>query len=146
MSRSGLLLSNILAAMSTFACDNGAAPRVPQPEDAAIIRFVSGTSQTGAPGETLPDPVVVEVVTDDGIPVSNVGVSWDLRYRNNSEIWGFVNGKYHEGTITDGNGRTSVVLTLGPEIGEYSLQADPVTNALPEFAYFEAIINDSTGN
>ncbi|HEX7050401.1 MAG TPA: hypothetical protein VF188_09390 [Longimicrobiales bacterium] len=131
----------ILAAVSATACDGGTEPRVPGPWEVTTIRVVRGAGQQGRPGETLPDSVAIEALTEDGLPVPEVRVDWFVHHREKPEVLGCVNGGFGERTVTDRRGRSSVVVTLGPEVGEYTLQADPITN-LPVptvFASFEAV-------
>src|SRR4051812_5955766 len=51
-------------------------PHTATPGSASGVQLLSGDGQTGAPGATLPDPVVVAVTDADGNPVSGAAVTW----------------------------------------------------------------------
>ena len=73
------------------------------------VRAISGDEQTGSPGATLPDPIVVEVVDGSGNPVVGAAVTWVVTAGN---------GTLDPTTgTTDQNGRASTTWTLGPGIG-----------------------------
>ena len=76
---------------------------------AAGVGIVSGNEQVAPPGTTLPEPLVVQVVDEDGNPVIGATVNW-------VETGG-------DGTLdptsgsTDANGQASTTWTLGPTTG-----------------------------
>ena len=78
------------------------------------LELVSGDHQTGAVGSPLPQPLVVQVVTPSGTPVSGVTIQWT------AEGGGSVS---EPNTITDGNGQASVTRTLGPSAGPQTTRA-----------------------
>jgi adhesin/invasin len=79
------------------------------------VSVVSGNEQFGAPGTTLPDPLVVAVVDGAGNPVVGAAVTWVVTGGG---------GSLDPATgTTDGNGRASTVWTLGPGIGPNAAQA-----------------------
>jgi Bacterial Ig domain/Bacterial Ig-like domain (group 1) len=79
------------------------------------VRIVSGNEQTGLPGTTLPQPLVVEVVDASGNPVIGAAVTWVVTAGG---------GSLDPSTgTTDENGRSSTSWTLGPGIGANSVQA-----------------------
>lgn len=83
----------------------------------------SGDGQSGAPGSTLPQPLVV-IARDDGNPAANVNITWavvgDATLDSNQ-------------TTTQADGSTSVVLTFGPSSGTVQVTAtrddDPTAQA-----------------
>jgi adhesin/invasin len=79
------------------------------------VSVVSGNEQFGAPGVTLPDPLVVAVVDGGGNPVVGAAVTWVVTGGG---------GSLDPATgTTDENGRASTVWTLGPGIGANAAQA-----------------------
>lgn len=50
----------------------------PAPQDTTITK-VSGDNQTGSPGDTLPEPYRVQVLREDGTPVSGLEVAWSVQ-------------------------------------------------------------------
>ncbi|MBA3318535.1 MAG: Ig-like domain repeat protein, partial [Gemmatimonadales bacterium] len=69
---------------------------------------VSGDGQTGVAGETLADPLVVEVTDAFGNPIEGVPITW-------TPVGG---GSVSESSTTSGaDGRSSVTRTLGPTSG-----------------------------
>jgi len=87
------------------------------PGVAAAISVVSGDSQSGAPGETLGNPLVVKVTDVSGDPVSGVPVSWAV-----SDAGGTVEALAE---ATDDQGKVSAVWTLGEE-------GEPTASAIVE--------------
>jgi adhesin/invasin len=68
---------------------------------------VSGDGQTGPAGTVLPAPLVVEVTDAFGNPIEGVPITWTPDGGSVSEA----------STATDGEGRTSIIRTLGPTAG-----------------------------
>jgi PKD repeat protein len=96
------------------------------PENANGISAVSGDDQTAPAGSTLGQPLVVQVTDAFGNPISGVPITWT------APDGGSVS---ETSNVTDGDGRASVVRTLGPTAGtqttlaasEESLAGSPVT-------------------
>jgi hypothetical protein len=78
------------------------------------VQIISGNEQVGAPGSTLPQPLVVEVVDGAGNPVVGEPVNWVT-----------ADGGSFDPAIdtTDENGRSSTTWTLGPDFGANTAQA-----------------------
>ncbi len=72
------------------------------------LAIVSGDDQTGAAGTELLLPLVVEVTDAFGNPIPNVPITW-------SAVGGGSLNRTE--TVTDAEGRTSVIRTLGPASG-----------------------------
>jgi hypothetical protein len=84
------------------------AAAVPDAPDS--VRADAPLIQAGRRGEPVPEPLVVAVVDRYGNPVAGVEVKWKTEHGNGEVSPG-------EGTVTDGDGRSSVVWTLGNRIG-----------------------------
>lgn len=82
------------------------------------ICIVSGNGQTGSAGDTLPNPLVVEVKDVSGNPQSGVTVNFAVTSSDGSVS--------PASAVTDSNGQTSTVLTLGTPSGATS----PATNTV----------------
>lgn len=81
----------------------------------AYVSTALGDGQTGLVGETLAEPIVVEVTDADGEPLRQVDVSWMVQTDG---------GTVSEAvTRTDGQGRASVEWTLGPVAGTQAVEA-----------------------
>jgi hypothetical protein len=79
------------------------------------VSVFSGNEQFGAPGTTLPDPLVVAVVDGSGNPVVAAAVTWVVTAGG---------GSLDPATgTTDDNGRAATTWTLGPGIGANAAQA-----------------------
>ncbi len=100
----------IFLAAATLRCGgNGTEPRT-----ASTIDMAGGNGQIGIVGQPLDDPLAVLVTDDDGDPVQGVTVNWDAEG----------SGSVSDETVqTGGDGRASVVRTLGPDIGEQTTTA-----------------------
>ncbi len=82
---------------------------------ASGVVIVSGNNQVAAPGTTLPDPLIVEVVDGDGNPVVGAAVTWVVTAGL---------GTVAPGTgTTDAEGRASTIWTLGAAAVTNTLQA-----------------------
>jgi hypothetical protein len=93
------LLAAVLSAALLAACEGGSTtPRV-----LGAFNIVSGDNQTAKVGTRLPDPLVVEVLDDQGEPIPGVHIAWDVPIGN-----GTLSATR---TITGKNGRTSVLAT-----------------------------------
>jgi protocatechuate 3,4-dioxygenase beta subunit len=82
--------------------------------DANGIVVASGDGQSGPVGSALAQPLVVQVTDGFGNPISGVTVQWS------ADGQGSVS---EEQTVTDVNGNTSVIRTLGPNAGTQTTTA-----------------------
>ena len=100
-----------LLAAATLRCSDGT---VDPPPEGGTIEALSGDSQEAPVGTALPDPLVVQVLDDEGQPVSGVTVEWEAQ-----------GGGSESGTSTetDGQGRAQVQRTLGMTPGEQTTAA-----------------------
>ncbi|WP_334131146.1 autotransporter domain-containing protein, partial [Silanimonas lenta] len=93
------------------------------------VSIVSGANQQGLPGLPLPSPIVVEVRAN-GLP--EAGIEVDLSASGSASVAGS-DATPKLVKLTDGAGRASFVVTLGPSPGPVtltaSLPADPSVNA-----------------
>jgi adhesin/invasin len=82
---------------------------------AAGVLIVSGNGQTAAPGATLPEPLVVQVIDEGGNPVVGAAVTWVVTAGG---------GTLDPATgPTDGSGQASTTWTLGSTAGANTAQA-----------------------
>lgn len=82
---------------------------------ASGVQIVSGNEQLGAPGEALPEPLVVSVVDAGGNPVVGAAVTWVVTGGG---------GTLDPSTgPTDASGQASTTWTLGPTAGANTAQA-----------------------
>ncbi|GMR14384.1 MAG: hypothetical protein BMS9Abin29_2637 [Gemmatimonadota bacterium] len=78
------------------------------------IAVVSGNNQTAAPGATLPDPIVVQVTDQFNNPVAGTTVTFQ----------GTGGASVSSSSVdTDSEGRASVQVTLGPQLGTHGVVA-----------------------
>ena len=94
----------------------------------ASIPIVSGNSQVGALGETLPEALVVRVVNATGVGVSGVTVTFAV-------IEGSATLSAAE-TVTDEEGKAGVAVTLGDEAGRVVVRASVPGAPAVEFILF----------
>lgn len=80
---------------------------------AAEILYVSGRDQSGVAGATLPQPLVVEVLTAGGEGVEGLELRWETTGGAQVD---------DASTNTGPDGRSSVILTLGTTPGAQSAQ------------------------
>jgi outer membrane protein assembly factor BamB len=79
------------------------------------IEHVSGGGQTGVPGSALPQPIVVQALDENGLPLPNVEVTFLVTEGG---------GSVEPGTaLTDASGLAQTSWTLGPAPGLNALQA-----------------------
>lgn len=105
-----LLFSVSLTALTTMACGSSNSPTLPSPTPVgSSIQIVSGNNQAGTIGTALADPLVVQVNDENGRPVPNVAVPWQV-----IDGGGTVS---HDTTTTDASGRSQVTWTLGGTAG-----------------------------
>jgi Bacterial Ig-like domain (group 1) len=79
------------------------------PGDPDTLRAISTAIQSGSRGEPLPEPLAVRAVDRYGNPVAGVEVKWEAS-SGNGELSA-------ETTLTDPDGATSVIWTLGNRVG-----------------------------
>jgi hypothetical protein len=79
---------------------------------ASQIHVVSGESQTGAPGQPLPEPLVAIVLDAGGNPVAGVPVTFKVEQGGGS-----LENSVSATKVTDDDGRVAVVLSLAQEEG-----------------------------
>ncbi len=79
----------------------------------ADLLAVSGNGQRGRAGESLPAPLVVQLVDDANVAVPGFSVQFAVVSEQGS-----LQGKREIAVTTDVNGRASVYLTLGGQVGE----------------------------
>ncbi|HUF35811.1 MAG TPA: Ig-like domain-containing protein [Gemmatimonadales bacterium] len=85
------------------------------PGTAASLVLISGSGQTGPPGEELPDPLVVRLVDESGNGIPSQAVTWVVATGG---------GSVDPGTsLTDGEGFASARWTLGSATGANTLNA-----------------------
>ncbi len=104
-------LAPVFAAMILASCakDLNTGPRL------ATLVEISGDGQTGPIGATLAQPLVIQVVDQNGVPVEGELIVWQV-----SAGGGSVSPSQ---TTTDANGRASTSLRLGTTIGPNTVRA-----------------------
>ena len=95
-----------LLAMSVAAC-GGEDLVLPSEGEPATIVLVQGDGQTGRVGETLPQPLVLQVADGTGRPVAGATVVIELDGAEPDP----------DTAVTDADGRASVAVQLGPTVG-----------------------------
>ena len=102
-----------------------------QPRPQTLVK-VSGDNQEGMSGETLPNPLTVEVRDKDNNPLSGVGVTFTVTsgYGKLSEQ------STIEYATTDANGQAETILTLGPFPGTNTVE---VSLGIRTLATFNAV-------
>jgi hypothetical protein len=80
-----------------------------------FLRIVSGNGQTGAPGEQLSDPLIVEMLDAEGNPVTNGLILFEVTQGGGSVS--------RETSRTNLQGRAQVRWILGPEAGGQQVTA-----------------------
>jgi hypothetical protein len=110
--RTGLLSLLLLSA----ACGGGDLT-LPGPGQPATLAIVAGDGQHGAQGQPLTDPLVVEVLDRDSVPVAGT----DVGFRFTDDVPG---AAVDPGTtLTDGQGRASARVQLGSRAGAQPIEA-----------------------
>ena len=79
---------------------------------ASAIVLVSGGGQTAATGHALANPIVVQAVAQDGVPVSGVSVNFNAQSGGSA---------VPAVAVTNSSGTASTVWTLGSNVGSQSL-------------------------
>ena len=95
-------------------------PTIVNPTEAATIALTSGNNQNGRTGAALASPLVVIVTDASGNPVPGVGMTFAL-----ATTPGGATGQSLSTTsaTTGGNGQASSLLTLGNQVGTYTVTA-----------------------
>jgi adhesin/invasin len=101
----------VFASLTATACsDSTVAPLV-----ASGLNKVSGDAQSAAIGSTLPNPLVVMVIDQNGSPLSGVAVTWNLVSADGALS--------ATSSTTDASGLAQVVWTLGSVPGSETAAA-----------------------
>jgi len=90
---------------------------------ASLFTYVSGNEQTGTAGMQLPDPLIVQVLDNEGDPISNYKVIFNVDFgggnfnRNSSEeiytdVFGYARGYFNLGRIAGSNIASAEALEL----------------------------------
>lgn len=98
-------MSRLLSVLCVVACASGCETRFPSSEQSET----SGTAQVGTVGTRLPEPLTITLRSHDGWPLADWQISWFVLSGSATLS--------ETGTVTDGQGRTLVQVTLGPEAG-----------------------------
>lgn len=114
-------LLSVAAALALSGCDNEPS----RPEPPAAVAALSGNGQPGTVGTQLSNPVVVRVTDDDGDPVKNATVTFQV-----TSGGGTVNPA---SAVTGSDGLAQAVWTLGPTVGQQTLTA--TVTGLPPVAF-----------
>jgi PKD repeat protein len=103
------------------------------------IRIVTGSGQTGQVGDTLSDPVVVEVTDAAGDPLKDATVEFEFTSAGaGAEI-------FPSSTTTDAAGRAQAQLRLGDKVGVQSGEARVVLDgAAGSEAPFTAVASEAS--
>jgi hypothetical protein len=112
----GSLLLPLLLFSGVAGCGAGDLT-LPGPGEPASLTIVGGNRQQGAPGEVVPEPLIVELVDAIGHPVPGRVVAFQFLDPLDGAV-------VDPGTgATDTAGRVSVRARLGPETGAQPLDA-----------------------
>jgi hypothetical protein len=119
------LVAAAAALVLLAACDEGTTPRV-----LGSLEIVSGDNQTAKVGTTLPAPLVVKVVDDQGEPIPGVHIAWEVATGSATLS--------SARTVTEKNGQTSIRATL--TVGGQSAIKASIDEPIDEFfeVYFVA--------
>lgn len=111
-----LILATLAAACGG---EGGAAP-----SQEIVVTITGGAGQTAVAGAVLATPLAVRVTTTGGAPVAGRSV-----------VWAFVGTPagllQAPATVTNADGRTENIVTLGPTPGTYTIQASAVGATSP---------------
>jgi alpha-tubulin suppressor-like RCC1 family protein len=113
----------VFAATIIASCGESGTPTGP---NVAVLQYVSGNTQSGPIGSTLPQPLVVQTVDQNGTAVSGASVTWEV-----------VSGAASlsaSTTLTGSNGQASVTVTLGNTIGPVTIRASFGASSTVDFA------------
>ncbi len=107
------------------------------PSDLPVLVKISGDGQIGAPGETLPEPLVVQALDENKRPVSGASIRFFI-YEGEGDISIKRGTKLPDGTLqksagvihissvvatTNFDGKIEAILTLGPNLGTIRIAA-----------------------
>ena len=99
----------------TVACGSGSDPL---PTTASLDIVASTNGQSAPAGARLPQALAVTTRAGTGDVVPRAAVRWQVTEGSGAVL-------SDTATVADGNGRAEVVLTLGPGVGTYRVQASP---------------------
>ncbi|MDZ4675638.1 MAG: hypothetical protein SGI84_14405 [Gemmatimonadota bacterium] len=138
-SRFSVLLFPVCAAILLASCDTGSptGPRI------VSLTQVSGNEQAAAVGATMPDPIVVRAVDQNGVPVPGVPIEWAVLSGGGSFV--------AASSATDQDGLGQAVFRLGNAIGTQRVSATvgsqpPVIFSLTATAAPASQLKVSSGN
>jgi adhesin/invasin len=114
-----LLLSGALAAALGLAACGGEDLVLPSEGEPADIVVVQGDGQNGRAGEALPQPLILEVTDGTGRPVAGATVVVELAGADLNP----------DTSTTDDNGRATIGVVLGAEVGRTDGTARVLTSA-----------------
>jgi hypothetical protein len=84
------------------------------------IDLTSGNNQTAKINTLLPLPFIVTITDDNGTPVSNVSVLFNIKDQPADASGQMLSTA---STITDDKGQAKTILTLGNKVGKYTVEA-----------------------
>ena len=84
---------------------------------------ISGDNQRRMPGQTLMNPFVVEAQDENGLVISGISVNFTVTSGDGTLSI--------QSATTNANGRAQSTLTLGPNLGTYTVQASAVGIEVP---------------
>ena len=91
------------------------------PAESLALSIIMGNDQTGAVGERLPEPLIVRLETDAGLPVAGRAVAF-------VPAVGDVETQLEPDTaVTNSRGEALARWTLGTQPGEYAVEARVIT-------------------
>lgn len=83
----------------------------------ASLAIIAGDNQLATPGETLPDPLIVEVRDSENQVIPNIGVKFEITQGSGANLGN------PQPVLTNSQGQASTTLTLGPDYGTYLVHA-----------------------
>jgi hypothetical protein len=106
------------------------------PPIAIAVEVISGDAQSAAPGEELPQPIVVKVTDAEGDPLPDLRVAFELGT-------GAEGGETIPDTaLTDEAGEASTRWVLGEGLGEQEVHAEVVGAGLDAVIFTATAVND----
>ncbi len=104
---------SVALVLTALACGGD---EIDLPVPANIVLDATTDGQQAFAGARLPRPLAVTVTAADGLPVTRAQVRWTVLGGVGATVADSV-------TVSDGDGRAEVVVTLGPDPGSYSIRA-----------------------
>jgi Invasin, domain 3 len=112
---------------------------LPEGSPSIAAEAARGNEQSAAPGEELPQPIVVKVTDAEGDPVPDVRVAFELGA-------GAEGGETTPDTATTNeNGEASTVWVLGNGLGEQRVDAEVVGAGIPIVSFTATAMEDPPG-